>query len=126
MSATRAARSRSLTNWKGDQQPFLAAVIAQRGDPAAHKVGQGEVGGDKLVKCPAASRPGRADRCETRLGVDGDWPVEQIAEHGQVQPGVGDEGTTVRDAHTRVVLTVPLWLERPAEFGELCLADRAE
>ena len=47
---------------EGDQQSFLAAMIAQRGDPTAHKVGQGEVGGDKFVECPAASRPGRADR----------------------------------------------------------------
>ena len=47
---------------EGDQQSFLAAMIAQRGDPTAHKVGQGEVGGDEIVECPAASRAGRADR----------------------------------------------------------------
>ena len=111
---------------EGDQQSFLAAMIAQRGDPTAHKVGQGEVGGDKFVECPAASRPGRADRGQTRLGVDRDGAVEQIAEDGQIEADVGDEGATVRDEHTRVVLTKPLRLERPAELGELRLADRAE
>ena len=84
---------------EGDQQPFLTAVIAQRVDPTAHKVGQGEVGGDEIVECPAASRPGRADRRETRLGVDRDGAVEQIAEDGQIEADVGYEGVTLSLRH---------------------------
>ena len=42
---------------------------------------------------PGGEPPGARRSRQTRLGVDRDWAVEQTAEDGQIEAGVGDEGT---------------------------------
>ena len=59
------------------------------------------------------------------IAVDRHRTVEQLAEHGEVDPGVADEGRTVGDEHAGVVLAEPFGFEGPAEVGELRLTDRA-
>ena len=83
-------------------------MIAQRGDPTAHKVGQGEVGGDKFVECPAASRPGRADRRQTRLGVDRDGAVEQIAEDCERNKWLGADEMASYGLVDKVIAHLPV------------------
>lgn len=104
---------------EGDQQPLLAAVIAEGGDAVAVHVRQREVRSLEIGERLAADRTRRADRGDAAVGVDRHRAIEQPAEHGEVDPVVADECSPVGNEHARVVLTEAFGFERPAQIGEL-------